>query len=73
MMRKGLKKRIIKGKKQSIATLMIMKVVRDDFDDEQKLHLKIEGKRRRKAKHDSFNVDEKKIEEIREKRKESYI
>ena len=60
MMKKGLKKEDNKRKKkQRIATLMIMKAVCDDFDDEQKLHLKTEGKRRRKAKRDSLNVDEK--------------
>ena len=36
MMKKGLKKEDNKRKKkQRIATLMIMKAVRDDFDDEQ--------------------------------------
>ena len=32
----------------------------DNFDDEKREHLKIEGNKRKKAKQDSFNVDEKK-------------
>ena len=53
---------------------MIMKAVRDDFDDEQKLHLKTEGKRRRKAKRDSLNVDEKKkLRNTRKKERKLYM
>ena len=32
----------------------------DNFDDEKREHLKIEGNKRKKAKQDSLNVDEKK-------------
>ena len=33
--------------------------MRDNLDDEEKEHLKIEGKKRKKAKCDNLNVDEK--------------
>ena len=47
--------------------------MRDNFDDEQKERLKIEDKKRKKAKHDNLNDEEK--EQFRKyvkKKKESY-
>ena len=35
------------------------KAMRDNLDDEQKEHLKIEDNKRKKTKRDNFNVNEK--------------
>ena len=47
-------KKIISGNKKKGK-----KTMRDNLDDEQKQLLKIEDNKRKKAKFDNFNVDEK--------------
>ena len=50
------------------------KAMSDNLDDEQKEYLKMKDNKRKKAKCDNFNVDEKRaVEGIREKTEESYM